>query len=95
MVKLWKRKNLIEDDDEEDDDDEEIEERYRRPKIEARRFDQSILEDFSDGYDDFDEEDYSGVDKLLEKVKNGKYKPKKNDHWSLHVAYNLIQNRGR
>lgn len=95
MAKLWRRKNLIEDDDEEDNDDEEIEERYKRPKIETRRFDPAILGDFSDGYDDFDEDEYDNVDELLEKVKKGKYKPKKNDHWSLHVAYALIQNRGR
>ena len=93
MAKMWRRRLVEDDDEEEDNDDEEIEERYRRPRIEARRFDPDILEDFMGDYED-DYED-SRVDELLAKVKKGKYVPKASDHWSLHVAYNLIQNRGR
>ncbi len=92
MAKMWKRATLRDRDDDDDDDDVE-DDVYRRPRIEARQYDPDILERFS-GYEDDDTEDPSVVDELLAKIRKGKYRPKKRDHWSLHVAYNLIQNRG-
>ena len=93
MAKMWKR-TLIEDDN--DDDDEYVydrSDRYRRPLIEARHYDRDILDEFSD-YEE-DQEESAKVEELLDKVRRGKYKPKHGDHWSVHVAYSLIQNRGR
>jgi len=94
MAKMWRR-TLRDNDDDDDDDDDGSPEMYRRPRIEARQYDPDVLERFS-GYedDDDDSEDPSVVDELLAKIRKGKYKPKRRDHWSLHVAYNLIQNRG-
>jgi len=96
MAKMWKRASLRDNDDDDDDDDDVEEkgtaERYRRPYIAARQYDPSIIESLP-GYDDDDGEDSAAVDGLLKKIRAGKYKPKKRDHWSLHVAYNLIQSR--
>lgn len=95
MAKMWRRATLRDDDDDDkdDDDDDDV---YRRPRIEARQYDPDILERFSGYVDDNDEiADPSVVDNLLAKIRKGKYRPKKRDHWSLHVAYNLIQSRGR
>jgi hypothetical protein len=94
MAKMWRR-TLRDDDDDDDDEDEAEEGRYRRPRIEARQYDPSIIENLA-GYDDDDDDaDPAAVDELLAKIRKGKYKPKRHDHWSLHVAYNLIQTRGR
>jgi len=92
MAKMWRRR-LREDDEEDDDDDEEEvnEGRYRRPKIEARHYDPEIIENLS--FFDDDDEDSSHVDELLDRVREGKYRPKRSDHWSVHVAYNLMKNR--
>ena len=92
MAKMWRR--TLRDDDDDDDDDVE-EGRYHRPSIEARQYDPEIIENLAGYDDDDDDEDSAVVDELLAKVRKGKYKPKKRDHWSLHVAYNLIQTRGR
>lgn len=92
MAKMWRR-TLIEDDDDEDEYVYDRLERYKRPTIEARHYNQDILDEFTD-YEE-DEEESAKIEELLDKVRRGKYKPKYNDHWSLHVAYNLIQNRGR
>ena len=93
MAKMWRRTaENSEPDDYEYPYENPPTERYRRPKVEASHYDRDLLEDF--GEDD-DDEDSSAVDELLERVKKGKYKPKKSDHWTLHVAYSLIQNRGR
>jgi len=91
MAKMWKRTLR-------DDDDDEDSGLYRRPPIEARQYDPEVIANLG-GYDydddDDDDEDPSVVEELLAKIRKGKYKPKKKDHWSLHVAYNLIQSRGR
>lgn len=94
MAKMWRRTLREPDEDEDEDDDVYERGRYRRPVIEARHYDRSVLDEFAD-YEDDDEEDRAHVDELLEKVKKGKYKPKPGDHWTLHVAYSLIENRGR
>ena len=92
MAREWKR-TLLRDD---DDDDVEVEDvvQYRRPRIEARQYDPDIIESLS-GWSDDDEDDSAVVDELLAKIRQGKYKPKTRDHWSLHVAYSLIQNRSK
>ena len=90
MAKMWKRATLR-DDVEDDDDDDDV---YRRPRIEARQYDPDILERFSEYENSDDDEDSAVVDELLAKIRKGKYTPKKRDHWSLHVAYSLIQSRG-
>lgn len=92
MAREWKR--MLRDD---DDDEVEVEDdvRYRRPRIEARQYDPSIIESFSGWGDSDDADDSDVVDELLAKIRKGKYKPKTRDHWSLHVAYNLIQTRGQ
>ncbi len=92
MAKMWKRTLRDDDDDDDEDEDSGV---YRRPRIEARQYDPGIIANFG-GYDDDDDgEDPSVVDELLAKIRKGRYRPKKRDHWSLHVAYNLIQSRGR
>ena len=93
MAKMWKRATLRDDDDDDDDVEDDV---NRRPRIEARQYDPDVLERFS-GYEDDNDDgaDPSVVDELLAKIRKGKYKPKRRDHWSLHVAYNLIQTRGR
>ena len=86
----------MKDDDEEEEDEEYVYDpstRYRRPIIEARHYDQGILDEFSD-YEE-DKEETAEIEELLDRVRRGKYKPRRGDHWSIHVAYNLIQNRGR
>lgn len=94
MAKMWRRR-LREDDEDEDEDDEEEEEaegRYRRPQIEARHYDPGVIEGLMH-FDEDDGVDSSHVDDLLDRVRNGKYRPKRKDHWSVHVAYNLIKSR--
>jgi len=91
-MKRWYRKTILDD----DEDNEETKGDTEFPDFDdiyksgrSRNFGRRIAANIDLDDDDDDKPSSEDIDKKILLVKSGKYKPKKDDHWTIHYIYNL------